>query len=80
MPLSTTYFFSKILLYNEGVKLMSIKDAAERLNMSATRLREHCQKGRLGTKIGRTWVITSDELERFRQQERRRGRPRKTTS
>jgi hypothetical protein len=46
-------------------RLMDIKAAAAVIGMDDTTVRRHCDRGRLGQKIGRDWVIRSSEVERF---------------
>lgn len=46
-------------------KLLSVNDAAEKLQLSSVRVRQFCQEGRLGRKIGNIWVIDEKELDKF---------------
>jgi excisionase family DNA binding protein len=57
---------------------MTAEEAAEELGLTPQRVREFCQQGRLGRRVGRQWVITREELERFKQTPRPPGRPRKS--
>lgn len=43
--------------------------------LSRQRVRDLCAAGRLGQRIagGRGWIITAAEIERFNQEERKRG-------
>ncbi len=59
------------------MELLSVKKVAKELGVSENRVREFCQEGRLGEKVGRQWIITRDELEAFKLIPRRRGAPRK---
>ncbi len=59
------------------MELLSVKQAAKELGVSGNRVREFCQEGRLGEKVGRQWIITRAELEAFKQIPRKRGAPRK---
>lgn len=56
---------------------MSIKEAAQEVGVTPERMRELCRKYGVGQQIGRTWVITREELDRFLELERSVGRPRK---
>ena len=55
--------------------ILSTKDAAQILHLSEPRVRQLCQQGRLGTKVGRQWIITSAELKAFKNKPRPDGRP-----
>jgi excisionase family DNA binding protein len=58
-------------------KLLTTAEAADRLGISEVRIRQLCQDGRLGRKIGRDWLFTAEEVESFRRQSRPTGRPAK---
>ena len=49
-------------------------EAAEVLGVSSIRVRQFCQEGRLGRKIGDRWIISRDELRSFQKIPRERGR------
>ncbi|HSH02993.1 MAG TPA: helix-turn-helix domain-containing protein [Anaerolineae bacterium] len=55
--------------------MLTVKQAAKELSIAETTLRFYCQEGRIGTKVGRQWVITRKELERFQSKPRPVGRP-----
>ena len=57
------------------LKIMTIQQVADESGLSRTWLREICQSGRLGKKVGRQWIITRDEYELFIATERKMGRP-----
>lgn len=58
---------------------LSTKDAVERLGISAVRVRELLEDGKLtGNKIGRAWIVDADSVERRRRDPPRAGRPRTT--
>ncbi|MAU01483.1 MAG: hypothetical protein CL608_30450 [Anaerolineaceae bacterium] len=59
------------------MELLSVKEVAGELGVSENRVREYCQEGRLGEKVGRQWVITREELEAFKKIPRKRGAPRR---
>lgn len=61
--------------------LLSLAQAADRLGVAPVTLRVAVGRGRFNArKIGKTWVTTDDEVERYRQDHLgRRGRPRKTS-
>jgi excisionase family DNA binding protein len=65
--------------YNSIMELLTIKQVAEELGLSENRVREFCQEGRLGEKVGHQWIITRAELEDFKKIPRERGNPRKNT-
>lgn len=44
---------------------MTVKEVAASLGISEKRVREYCRAGRLGRKVGRQWIITKEEFERF---------------
>jgi excisionase family DNA binding protein len=44
---------------------MTVEEAAEILGLTPQRVRVFCREGRLGQRVGRQWVITEEELERF---------------
>ena len=56
-------------------KYLTTDEAAERLGLSAVRIRQLANDGRIGTKIGRDWLFTAEELDAFATQERGPGRP-----
>lgn len=66
--------------YNSFMELLSVKQAAEELGLSENRVREFCQEGRFGEKVGHQWIITRAELEDFKKIPRKRGNPRKNSA
>ncbi len=62
------------------MELLSVKQAAKELGVSGNRVREFCQEGRLGEKVGRQWIITRDELDKFKKIPRKRGAPKRKKS
>jgi hypothetical protein len=49
--------------------LLSLRDAGASLGLSPNTLRVQINNGILkGSKIGRDWVVTSDEVERYRRE------------
>ena len=46
-------------------KLLTTTEAAAVLGISEIRVRQLCQDGRLGQKIGRDWLFTQAELDEF---------------
>lgn len=58
-------------------KMYSARDAAKRLGVTPVRVRQFCQQGRLGKKVGNSYVITDEELSSFAKVERRRGAPKR---
>lgn len=51
----------------------STAQAAKALGVNEQRIRQLCAEGRMGRKVGRTWVITAEEIEKNRV--RRPGKP-----
>lgn len=58
-------------------KLMSLADAERELGLAANTLRRQVHLGRLeATLVGKTYVVTPAEVERYRREHRgQRGRP-----
>ena len=57
-------------------RLLSVSEAAQRVNLSVARVRHYCSNGDLpARKIGRDWVIGERDLNAFTLKTRRRGRP-----
>lgn len=50
-------------------------EAAARLGLSEVRIRQLCNDGRFGRKLGRDWIITEDEIQAFEGLDRPAGRP-----
>ena len=46
-------------------KMLTVTQAADELGLSAVRVRQFCQEGRLGQKTGSIWIITEKELRSF---------------
>lgn len=57
------------------MKLYSTVQAAKILGLTSCRVQQFCKNGRLGTKVGRNYVIPADELKRFSKRDRPPGRP-----
>ena len=57
------------------LNLMSAPEAAVVLGISEVRVRQLCRKGRLGNRVGKQWIITSDELKQFAKVPRPAGNP-----
>lgn len=56
-------------------RLMTVPEAAERLGLSVSMVRRYCSSGKLpAQKMGRDWTMRQRDVERFVEQERRRGR------
>ena len=58
-------------------KLLTVSQAAEELGVSSVRVRQFCQQGRIGEKVGPLWLIAEKELLRFAGKPRPHGGPRK---
>ncbi len=55
--------------------LMSVTEAAQRLNMDESQLRLMLRQGRIvGEKFGRDWMVSESALAQYKP--RKRGRPR----
>lgn len=48
------------------MKLMTVEEVAEKLGLTPQRVRIFCREGRLGQRVGKQWIITEEEFERFR--------------
>lgn len=55
--------------------LYNINQAARMLGLSPSILRRYCRQGRLGQKVGKSWIISSSDLEQFVKEPRRVGYP-----
>jgi excisionase family DNA binding protein len=62
-----------------SVALLTLAEAAAQLGLAASTLRNQIHNGRLRARlVGKTWTITSAELERYRRESvGKAGRPRK---
>jgi excisionase family DNA binding protein len=62
--------------------MMTTKDAARALGLKTTgAVRQLILEDKLkATKIGRDWMIEESEIERFKQEPRKVGRPKKKTN
>lgn len=55
---------------------IAVKDAAQRLGVSESRIRQLLAAGDLnGRRIGRAWLVDGDDVARLQGQQRRSGRP-----
>lgn len=54
---------------------LTTDQAAERLGLTPGRVRQLAKSGRIGSKIGRDYLFTSDELDAFAAEDRPAGRP-----
>jgi excisionase family DNA binding protein len=61
---------------DDQARHLTTRQAAEVLGISETRIRQLCQEGRMGKRVGRDWVITPEEIEANRV--RKPGRPAKS--
>lgn len=57
------------------MNLLTAKQVAIELDISHSLVRRYCREGRLGQKIGGRYIITSDDLEKFKQIPRKVGKP-----
>ena len=58
-----------------GEQRRTSAQAATKLHLSAERMTALARAGTLGVKVGRSWVFTDTELERYKQQQKASGRP-----
>lgn len=58
-----------------STKWYSVTEAAEHLGLEVSGLRRYCAEGRLGRKVGKSYIISHAELERFAAIPRPPGRP-----
>jgi len=56
-------------------ELFDAPGAAEYLGLSASRIRQLCNTGGMGEKVGSRWVIRRDELDAYAKTRRPVGRP-----
>lgn len=63
-----------------GVRVLTLKEAEERIGVSHVTLQKQAQKGVLhAVLIGKQWLVTVDEIDRYaREHKGKPGRPRKT--
>ena len=54
---------------------LSTAQAAESLGITESLVALYCREGRLGTKVGRDWRITPEELQAFASIPREPGNP-----
>lgn len=52
-------------------------EAAELLGVTEIRVRQLCQDGKIGRKFGNQWLLTSEEIERFKPNYKRTPGPEK---
>lgn len=64
----------------DDLDILTLAEAAERLGVAASTLRNQVKAGRLRARlVGKTWVTTSSEVERYRAESLGRvGRPRES--
>ena len=60
------------------IRFVTVDEAAEIIGVSSVRIRQFCQDGRLGEKLGNHWLITEDDARDFAEKERPQGRPKKS--
>ncbi|MCI0348656.1 MAG: helix-turn-helix domain-containing protein [Acidobacteriales bacterium] len=56
-------------------KLYSTTEAAEKLGIAESLVRRYCLQRRIGSRVGKNWVISEDEIRLFSQIKRQPGRP-----
>lgn len=60
----------------QAAPVYSTAEAAEALGVSERRIRALCGEGRMGRKVGDTWVIVDEEIKEYKETRRAPGRPR----
>jgi hypothetical protein len=60
---------------NTQADFLSVEEAAAELGRTARRVRQICEQGQLGQRVGGVWIIARSELEAFKRIGRPRGRP-----
>lgn len=64
--------------FSEMEDVLTVTEAASALGLSTEMVRRHCSEGHITAKRSSSgWLIDRSELDRFRQQKRSRGRPKK---
>lgn len=56
-------------------KLFTVKEAAELLHLSDSRIRQICLLNRLGEKVGRDRFLSSNDIDVIRSNQKPAGRP-----
>lgn len=76
-PTAVSFFVRKVTAMAPIEDVVTLAEAAERLGVTPSTLRHQAQAGRLHARlIGKTWVTTADEVERYRRANLgRHGRP-----
>jgi hypothetical protein len=64
-----------MVMATQNPAFWSTSKAAQFLGLSEIRVRQFCKEGRLGTKVGNSYVITDEELREFAKNERPTGKP-----
>lgn len=64
-----------MVMSTENRQYLSTKDAAEMLKVSQVRVRQFCQDGRIGQKVGDRYLILREEVLQFMRKDRPVGRP-----
>jgi excisionase family DNA binding protein len=56
-------------------EFLSVEEAAAELGLTSRRVRQICEQGTIGQRVGGVWIIERRELEKFKRLDRPRGRP-----
>jgi excisionase family DNA binding protein len=57
-------------------RILNVEEAAEILDLHPSRVRVFCEAGRLpARKIGKGWALLLSDVQAFKRQERKTGRP-----
>jgi excisionase family DNA binding protein len=66
------------LMYSEMTTHHTTQEAARLLKLTRKGILAAIRRGKLhATKHGRDWMVSDEEIERYRQEPRQRGRPKK---
>jgi excisionase family DNA binding protein len=60
------------------MKPITTEQAAKILGVSKRRVTDFCREGRIGMRLGKSWLIDESECRRFARQPRPTGRPPQT--
>ena len=64
------------MLLNMKDRILNVEEAAEILDLHPSRVRVFCEAGRLpARKIGKGWALLLSDVQAFKRQERKTGRP-----
>ena len=59
------------------MKLYTAKEVAEKLDLSSDSMRHYAVRYNVGTKVGRDWLFTAEDIKTIKKHKGKSGRPRK---